>query len=362
MVLSIGLENQTACAAWRDRWGYVFPVLVNANGSVYNQYGNGYIPYNVILDDMMTVRYTTSGYNESLIRNHLTQITSEMVRIHHTPLPDTDDDENDYEVLCEILSPGTLIPGDLKIYWNTDGSSAYDELPLTSTGGSNYSGYIPAQSLGTTVYYYLYASDDQPKDMTNPPLAPDVVHSFRVAATPPTNTPAPTFTPAPTYTQVPTNTPLATYTPIPTRTPSPTPPPGTTYTPTSPHGTTATPTPDATELGVTLYMPSHDFSPGDPCSCRVTIANPGPETYSSVMLFVVLDIAGSYFFWPSFSDFDYQTVSVAVGSFDIMVLPEFPWPEGAGNMSGVNFCAGMTDSTGSQLLGTMSTWMFGWHN
>jgi hypothetical protein len=358
MVLSIGLTNQAGCANWRDRWGYVFPVLVNQNGSVYNQYGNNYIPYNVIVDDDMVLRYSTSGYSENAIRNMLTQITSQMVRIYHGPLPDTSDDVNDYVVDCEILSAGHLLPDTLKIFWNTDGSQSYYESPLTNTQGSFYSGTIPAQPLNTTVWYYLSAEDSLGKDMQNPAMAPDVVHSFNVWETPPTFTPAPTFTPVPTYTPMSTNTPVATYTAMP---PTPTPPPGTTFTPTPPPGVTYTPTPNGGDLGVTLTMPSHSYGPGDPCSCTVTISNPGPETYAESMLYVILDIGGAYFFWPSFTDYDFQRINVAVGSYDITVLPEFPWPSGAGSAEGMMWYAGMTNAAGTEAIGTMSTWMFGWH-
>lgn len=170
-----------------------------------------------------------------------------------------------------------------------------------------------------------------------------------------THTPTPTNTPVPpTETPVPpTNTPVPTETPVPpTNTPVPT------ETPIPP-----TATPECDGLGVTLWMPSDDFGPGDPCSCKVEICNPGPETYNNVPLFIVLDIAGSYFFAPSYSDFDkYILAEVPPGASDFEILQEFDWPTEAGSFNNAVWFAAMTNSTMTELLGYMDTWQFSWHS
>jgi hypothetical protein len=131
--------------------------------------------------------------------------------------------------------------------------------------------------------------------------------------------------------------------------PTPTPPPPPTPTP-----------PPTDELGVTLWMPDTEFQPGEPCSCKVTVNNPGPDTYTDIPLFVILDVYGGYYFWPTFSDFDYREISVDIGNADIEVLPEFPWPTGVGNAVGINWYAAMTDPAITGLFGLMDIWTFGW--
>jgi hypothetical protein len=124
-------------------------------------------------------------------------------------------------------------------------------------------------------------------------------------------------------------------------------------------GPTATPEP-CTELGCTIEMPSANYNPGDTCYCRVLLCNPGSETYVDMPVFVILDVYGSYFFAPTFSDFDHYTVTLPAGSQTQDVLPEFSWPTGAGNASGIYFYAGMTDSEITELIGDYDAFMFGW--
>jgi hypothetical protein len=139
--------------------------------------------------------------------------------------------------------------------------------------------------------------------------------------------------------------------------PTPTPTQEPTFTPTP----TPTPTSGCSSLGVILAMPSDNFGPGDPCSCTVTVCNPGPQTYTGIPLFVILDVYGSYFFWPSFEEFDYRAIDLPVGESDTSVLPDFAWPTGVGTASGLNWYAGMTNAEMSDLLGEMDVFTFGWH-
>ena len=141
-------------------------------------------------------------------------------------------------------------------------------------------------------------------------------------------------------------------------TPTPTP----TITPTAP----PTPTPEnpCDKLKVRIHMPATFFSPGDPCSCMAVICNPGPEIYTDIPLFVILDVFGTYLFWPDFSSFDYTILgTVPEGPLIVRIIPEFEWPEGAGTvLDGVQWIAAMTDPEITSLLGSAGTWHFGWGN
>ncbi|MFH2056447.1 MAG: trypsin-like peptidase domain-containing protein [bacterium] len=81
------------------------------------------------------------------------------VTITHTPLPDTKDTVNAYEVICTIDGDTTLVADSLLLYFHTDVYPFWTPDTLTPTGGQNeYHGYIPTQSPGTEVTYYLQAT------------------------------------------------------------------------------------------------------------------------------------------------------------------------------------------------------------
>ncbi|MBN1879649.1 right-handed parallel beta-helix repeat-containing protein [bacterium] len=209
----------------------------------------------------------------------------------------------------------------------------------------------------------------------------DMGYHYRLSASPPTATPTrtPTLTPTRTPSRTPTLTPTTapgdpTNTPLPTRTPTPIPTRTPTYTPThrpTSTPTTApgdptntplppTPTPECETLGCTVMMPTDNFHPGDPCFCDVTICNPGAETYPDVPVFVILDVYGSYFFAPSFSEFDFYLRTIVPGAETIAVLPSFTWPEGAGSASGMMWYAAMTNAEVTDLFGSFGSFQFGW--
>jgi hypothetical protein len=79
------------------------------------------------------------------------------VLIQHTSLPDTKDAANPYEVKCTIFDPDSaLIADSLLLYYEL--SSVWYRNTLTATGQPpEYHGYIPAQSPGTIINYYLRA-------------------------------------------------------------------------------------------------------------------------------------------------------------------------------------------------------------
>lgn len=80
------------------------------------------------------------------------------VKITHTPLPDTKDTLNDYEVSCEITSPSALEPDSTLLYYQVN--SVWTSETLTYSGSNDiYTGYIPAQPPGTEINYYLFAKN-----------------------------------------------------------------------------------------------------------------------------------------------------------------------------------------------------------
>jgi len=179
----------------------------------------------------------------------------------------------------------------------------------------------------------------------------------------------PTPTPPPTSTVPYTSTPFPTFTPPPgtTYTPAPTgtPPPGSTHTPIPSFTPFNSPTPSASplcdRLGVTIDMPSHMYRPGDPCFLNISICNPDAWSLPDTPLFVILDVYGSCFFAPGWTEtLDYFTLTVMPGRAIFTVLEQFSWPPDTGNADGLTFYSAMTDPAFKRILGMYDTWGFGW--
>ncbi len=54
-------------ADWASQYKLTFPVLDDNSQTLWNIYGEGYVPLNIILDRKMTIRYKEAGYDESSI-------------------------------------------------------------------------------------------------------------------------------------------------------------------------------------------------------------------------------------------------------------------------------------------------------
>ncbi|MBN1295418.1 PQQ-binding-like beta-propeller repeat protein, partial [bacterium] len=119
--------------------------------------------------------------------------------------------------------------------------------------------------------------------------------------------------------------------------------------------------PECSRLGVTITMPAHHFTWTDSCSCTVDICNPGSTALTHIPLFVLLDVYGTFYFAPGFTETPtWYTVNPVPGWSEHIVLPEFEWPYGTSTAEGLMWYAAMTNQEITSLLGDMSTWQFGW--
>jgi subtilisin family serine protease len=100
--------------------------------------------------------------------------------IAHTPLGDTEDTENPYEVKALITSDYfTLNPSTFAVVYDMGGPSF--TVPMVATGAPDeYAGSIPAQPIDTQVNYYITASDMVGHTTTDPLGAPATKHTFWV--------------------------------------------------------------------------------------------------------------------------------------------------------------------------------------
>jgi len=127
------------------------------------------------------------------------------------------------------------------------------------------------------------------------------------------------------------------------------PPPGFTATPCP----TLTPTaagPDPSPVRYDLVLNRGEYVSGDRFELRRSLENPGVER--SVFEVLLLDVSGTYFFWPSWSEgFDGVRYDLPPGRLTSVIL-SFQWPSGVcGCGSGPSFYGAVFDPSTGDLAG-----------
>ena len=133
---------------------------------------------------------------------------------------------------------------------------------------------------------------------------------------------------------------------------------------------TVTPEPTATPdhpLGVRLDLPSM-VHPGETFHVTGYLDNPD-AAMTAVPTFFILDVYGQFWFWPGWkhyappasNDIDYRNLDVPAGTTEVIVLPEFVWPEtGSGQADGLWFYGAMLDPGMTSIMGQMAARQFGY--
>ncbi len=276
----------------------------------------------------------------------------------------------------------TVIGGDLNT-WSAsenaltviaDGFEVHSHIPVDQLGNRNtneprnrpYDWVIPDASLdalhvplviGTNTFEngmvfdsYVYTpleevppiqyGDSHDNSMQHMP----VMKAFHIPLSTPTPSPVPTATPT-TGPGEPTNTPIPTHTAPPTPTPTTTLP---------------TPTPECTDWSAEITMPADNYMAGDLCYCYVYVCNPTDYSESDLPLFVILDVYGTLFFGPDFSEFNYYRIFLPPGRTFVEVLPGFYWPDNAGRAENIRWYAALTDPAVTQIIGEWDVFDFSW--
>jgi agmatine/peptidylarginine deiminase len=68
----------------------------------------------------------------------------------------------------------------VSLYWRTDTTAAYSQIPMTAAGADTFTATIPGQIYGKTVYYYLSANSNSGRTVTKPLTAPQGYIKYRV--------------------------------------------------------------------------------------------------------------------------------------------------------------------------------------
>ncbi|MFZ7114159.1 MAG: agmatine deiminase family protein [Bacteroidota bacterium] len=96
----------------------------------------------------------------------------EPLLISHQQLSNTTNVSSPYQIDARIQHKTGIQTAN--IYWTTDTSMAWQNVSMTLTNAAtnNWTGFIPAQSVGTTVYYYVSATSISGKTQVRPMPAP----------------------------------------------------------------------------------------------------------------------------------------------------------------------------------------------
>lgn len=104
--------------------------------------------------------------------------------IRHQPLNDQTYSANDYQIEALIQHADGV--SEASVYWTTDTAVGFASEPmqLTSVTDNTWTGFIPYQQAGATVYYYIQAEAINGKEQVRPMPAPEGFWKFKVLANP----------------------------------------------------------------------------------------------------------------------------------------------------------------------------------
>jgi len=96
-----------------------------------------------------------------------------------TALPDTENSTGPYTVDASISANFSPPLTAARLFWRVNGG-AFQDVAMTSLGGSNYRATIPGQPYPSLVQYYVLGGDSAARVVTWPPSAPEQLQSFDV--------------------------------------------------------------------------------------------------------------------------------------------------------------------------------------
>jgi len=98
--------------------------------------------------------------------------------ISHQPLKDVTVPVLSYQVDALVKHRSGISSAD--VYYTTDTTQAYQSVAMTSTNGTDWTGYIPEQLMGSTVYYYIDGTSNSGKQQVRPLTAPSGYWDFDI--------------------------------------------------------------------------------------------------------------------------------------------------------------------------------------
>jgi len=139
--------------------------------------------YEAAMPGYEVLGFTGSFYDDDAIHCRIMGVPDrEMLFIDHVPLDEMADTLNDYLVTVEIkdYSNTGLIPDSLKIFYKSKSQDFLFTSLYSTANPDSFYGYIPAQSDGSEVFYYIQAGDSSGRVETHPYIGAPWAHSFVV--------------------------------------------------------------------------------------------------------------------------------------------------------------------------------------
>lgn len=68
------METEQACAAWREEYGLPFPVVADADGTLFRALTNGWVPWSILVDRDGTVVFSENEFDESGFAHAIEQL------------------------------------------------------------------------------------------------------------------------------------------------------------------------------------------------------------------------------------------------------------------------------------------------
>lgn len=99
-----------------------------------------------------------------------------LLYLQHTPMGDVEDTTGTYTIVAKVTSLLGVDSISLCYRVNYSPWTCQEMVPVLNT----YEGYIPAQSLGSMIHYYIYVDDIADNSLTSPSGAPTSFHTFYV--------------------------------------------------------------------------------------------------------------------------------------------------------------------------------------
>ncbi|MGQ9810582.1 MAG: M28 family peptidase [bacterium] len=142
-----------------------------------------YSPYIHTTNDVVGLSYNSPTLAENSVKVAVGLVATLAepftIAITHTPLENTEDTQNPYRVVANIVSAEPLNGDSLFVFYSV--GQSWNELAMQPTGNPDeYEAYIPAQPGGTWVNYYIFAADSEGHSVVDPNGAPDTSYRFFV--------------------------------------------------------------------------------------------------------------------------------------------------------------------------------------
>lgn len=102
----------------------------------------------------------------------------EPLLISHQRLRDTSDDTNPYTVTAYIKHISGI--ANATLYWTTDTLAGYSPVAMSNVSADDWEAQIPAQPVGSKIFYYIHAEANSGKQQVRPIVAPSGYWMFRV--------------------------------------------------------------------------------------------------------------------------------------------------------------------------------------